>query len=391
MYDRRYGSNRFRKLLSTLAGRHPERNEFWALQGVSFRLGEGESLGIIGPNGSGKTTILRILSGISYIDRGHVKVRGTISALIALGAGFHPELTGRENVYLNGSIIGLSRGEIRRYFDHIVDFAGIGDYIDSPVKRYSSGMYVRLGFAVAAQMRPDILLIDEVLAVGDARFQARCHERIRELRRDGTIIILVSHDLWAVRQLCGQGILLRHGKVTEHGDISTVIGAYNKTVQEAAMRRLDDARGHDDDHALSASCDLEFRDAAGAKVSEIELGCPLTIRVYYRCDQPVPHPTLTIAATAHNGPCAMVLRSNKVGWSVDALQGEGHIDVTIPQAHLNPGRYAVQCSIKDEKDMVAWATSRFRELYIRPPDAQWASEEGASLPSAEWSSPTPGN
>jgi ABC-type polysaccharide/polyol phosphate transport system ATPase subunit len=229
---------RFRKFFASLLGRHPERNEFWALQDISFQLQEGESLGIIGPNGSGKTTLLRLLSGISRINRGHLLVRGTVSALIALGAGFHPELSGRENIYLNASILGLRHRMIRKFFDDIVEFADIGEYIDSPVKRYSSGMFVRLGFAVAAQIRPDILLVDEVLAVGDARFQARCHERIAQLRESGTIIILVSHDLWTVRQSCQQGLYIDHGHIRSQGDIATVIAAYNKQIQTEALARL---------------------------------------------------------------------------------------------------------------------------------------------------------
>ena len=388
MYDRLYGSNRFRRLAGSLLGRHPERNEFWALRDVCFQLEEGQSFGIIGPNGSGKTTILRILSGISHIDRGRVSVRGTISALIALGAGFHPELTGRENIYLNGSILGLKRLEIRRYFDNIVEFAGIGAYIDSPVKRYSSGMFVRLGFAVAAQVRPDVLLVDEVLAVGDARFQARCHERIRELRAQGTIIILVSHDLWAIRQSCQEGIFLYQGKTHAAGGIAEVIAAYNHMDQEAALRRLSE-RHSADPAAPFCSCDLGFLDAEGKMVSEIGLGDSVTIRLFFRCDEPIKRPTLVVSAAAHNGPCAVVLRSRKAGWSVDALEGEGHVDVSIPDVRLNPGRYAVQLMIKDESDLSLFAISRFRELYVRAPSPDWCYEDCFYVPDVAWGNPVP--
>ncbi|NQU43987.1 ATP-binding cassette domain-containing protein [bacterium] len=385
LYDRRYGSNRFRRSWQALMGRHPERHEFWALRDVSFRLEEGRSLGIIGPNGSGKTTTLRILSGISHIDRGHVRVRGTLSALIALGAGFHPELSGRENIYLNGAILGLKHSEIRRYFDDIVDFAGIGEYIDSPVKRYSSGMYVRLGFAVAAQIRPDVLLVDEVLAVGDARFQARCHERIRELRDQGTVIILVSHDMWAVRQSCAEGILIRQGRIEEQGDIATVLEAYNRVVQQESLERL--TRHREESATAGVSCDLNILNERGETSGEIGLGHPVTFRIRYRADEVIRRPTLVLTASAHTGPCALVLRSRKAGWSVDRLEGNGHVDVTVDEMRLNPGRYAAQCVIKDEHDLTALATSPFRELYVRPPQLDWIKEDCFYVPEAKWSEP----
>jgi ABC-type polysaccharide/polyol phosphate transport system ATPase subunit len=386
-YDRVYGSNRFRGLAARLIGRDPTRNEFWALQDVSFRLEEGKSFGIIGPNGSGKTTVLRILSGITHINRGHVRVRGTVSALIALGAGFHPELTGRENVYLNGSILGLKRSEIREYFDDIVDFAGIGSYIDAPVKRYSSGMFVRLGFAVAAQVRPDVLLVDEVLAVGDARFQARCHGRIRELREEGTIIVLVSHDMWAIRRSCMEGVFLNHGKIQTQGDIATVISAYTQSIQEQSLRSLSESRKGEGKGLPVCSCDLEFRNAAGEPVSEIPLGDPVAVRLHYACQEPLRRPTLVLTATAHDGPAVIVLRSRKAEWNVDVLEGTGSVDVTIGALSLNPGRYAFALSVKDEHDFVSFAESPFRELFVRPPHPDWCEENCYYVPEAKWSEP----
>ena len=391
MYDRRYGSNRFRKLLSAMAGRHPERYEFWALKDVSFTLREGSSLGIIGPNGSGKTTMLRILSGISQINRGHVHVRGTVSALIALGAGFHPELTGRENIYLNGSILGLKRSEIREYFDDIVDFADIGDYIDSPVKRYSSGMFVRLGFAVAAQIRPDILLVDEVLAVGDASFQMRCHERIRQLRDNGTIIILVSHNLWAIRQACQEALYLHHGEVRASGDVVSVIAAYNRAIQEenAERRRALPEQASGPDAAYSdCVCDIEFiSPETGEQVAEIPLGAPVVLRLYYRADTPIEHPTIVITATGQDGVCTSVLRSRKSDWEVDRLVGSGHIDLTLESLRFSPGNYAFQMLIKDPGDLTALVASRFRDFFVHPPHTDWCYEACHYIPEARWSEP----
>src|SRR4051812_48693957 len=176
--------------------------EFWALRDISFRVQRGEALGVIGSNGAGKSTLLKLLAGITAPTRGEIVIRGRLSALIEVGSGFHPELTGRENVYLSGAILGMKRREINEKFDRIVEFAGVGPFIDTPVKWYSSGMYIRLGFSIAAHMSPDILLVDEVLAVGDLAFQAQCLERIRELRRNGTTALFISHDLAAVEQLC---------------------------------------------------------------------------------------------------------------------------------------------------------------------------------------------
>lgn len=391
MYDRRYGSNRFRKLFAGLTGRHPERFEFWALRDVSFSLGEGRSLGIIGPNGSGKTTTLRILSGISQINRGHVRVRGAISALIALGAGFHPELTGRENIYLNGSILGLKRTEIRDYFDDIVDFAGIGEYIDSPVKRYSSGMFVRLGFAVAAQIRPDILLVDEVLAVGDASFQARCHERIRELRDEGTIIILVSHNLWAVRQACQEAILLEHGQVCESGDVVSVIAAYNRLIQERnAERRERDEDAQEHGRRMHSTCigDIEFiAPETKQPITEIAMGDAVTLRLYYRTDDPIQRPTLVVTATGQDGVCTSILRSRKSDWYADRLTGSGHIDLHIEKLRFSPGNYSFQFIIKDFEDLATYSVSRFRELFVRPPHADWCYEQCHYIPEVRWEAP----
>jgi ABC-type polysaccharide/polyol phosphate transport system ATPase subunit len=196
---------------------HPPMDDFWALRGVTFDAAPGDVLGIIGANGAGKSTLLKLLSSITAPSEGEIRIRGRLAALIEVGSGFHPELTGRENVFLSGTILGLRRRDIAARLESIVEFAGIGAFLDVPVKWYSSGMYVRLGFAVAAQLEPDVLLVDEVLAVGDAAFQAKCLERIMELRRLGTTIIFISHDLGTVERLCDRAILLQAGRVEADG------------------------------------------------------------------------------------------------------------------------------------------------------------------------------
>jgi len=201
-------------------------NDFWALRDVSFEVPRGEALGIIGQNGAGKSTILKLLYNITAPSKGRISINGRLAALIEVASGFHPDLTGRENVYLNGSLLGMNRREISRKLDSIVDFAGVSAFIDTPVKRYSSGMYLRLGFAIAAHLDPDILLLDEVLAVGDAEFQSKCIQRINQLRKDGTTIVFVSHNLGAIENICDRVLLLRNGEIFRSGKPRYVISEY---------------------------------------------------------------------------------------------------------------------------------------------------------------------
>jgi lipopolysaccharide transport system ATP-binding protein len=212
--------------------------EFWSVQDVSFELKRGECLGLIGANGAGKSTLLKMLNGIIQPDRGSIRIHGRVGALIEVGAGFHPMLTGRENIYVNGAILGMSRREIDRKFDQIVEFSGLEpDILDAPVKTYSSGMYVRLGFAIAVHTDPDILLVDEVLAVGDARFTGKCRRKIDELRRQGTCLIFVSHSLSMVEEVCSLGMMMEAGRVQTLGSVRTAISAYRASLLDESSRR----------------------------------------------------------------------------------------------------------------------------------------------------------
>jgi lipopolysaccharide transport system ATP-binding protein len=201
-------------------------NEFWAVNDVSFELKRGQSLGVIGPNGSGKSTLLRLLNGIYMPDRGRIEIQGRIGALISLGAGFHPLMTGRENIYLNGAILGLSKKQLNKQFDEIVAFAEIGEFLEAPVKTYSSGMYVRLGFAIAIHAHPDILLVDEVLSVGDANFQKKCFDKLLRLREKGTSLIFISHSMSAVERLCTECLLMKHGNQIFKGNTRECVQRY---------------------------------------------------------------------------------------------------------------------------------------------------------------------
>lgn len=214
------------------------KNEFWALRDVSFEVNRGEAFGIIGANGAGKSTILKLVTGIMKPTTGTIDVNGRLSALIEVGAGFHPDLTGRENIYLNGTILGMTRTEIDRKFDAIVEFSELADFIDTPVKRYSTGMYARLGFSVAAHVDPDILIVDEVLSVGDIVFQNRCIEKMNSIIRGGATVIFVSHNLRAIAELCPRSILLEHGKITAAGPSQKVLKVYLESSSAQRRRSL---------------------------------------------------------------------------------------------------------------------------------------------------------
>ena len=256
-------------------------DEFWALKDVNFQLRRGEIVGIVGSNGSGKSTLLKIMSRIIRPNSGFVRANGRVSALIEVAAGFHPDLTGRENVYLNGSILGMKNSEVKQKFDQIVDFSQIERFIDTPVKRYSSGMYVRLAFAVAAHLEPDVLLVDEVLAVGDARFQKKCLNRMEELGRRGCTVLLVSHNLPAVTRLCERAILLDRGSMLADGPSNRVVGSYmNPILSTTAAREWPDraTAPHGD---VARLCAVRLRMEGGEIAEAVDIGQVVTIEMEY--------------------------------------------------------------------------------------------------------------
>jgi ABC-type polysaccharide/polyol phosphate transport system ATPase subunit len=258
--------------------------DFWALRGVTFDVPEGQTFGLIGHNGSGKSTLLKCMARIYQPNRGSIVTRGTVSALLELGAGFHPELSGRENVYLNGSILGMSKRDMDRHFDEIVAFAGLEHFIDTPVKNYSSGMYVRLGFSVAITVEPDILLVDEVLAVGDASFQQRCLEKFAELRASGRTVVIVSHSLDTVRHMCDTAAWLDHGSLLKEGDAHEVVTAYLESVRDdrRAREHAADAQpvtSQTDGSAGWRIDEVHLLDDSGKPIDLARTGSPVTIRV----------------------------------------------------------------------------------------------------------------
>lgn len=256
---------------------HEDIEEFWALKDISFEVKKGEMVGIIGRNGAGKSTLLKILSRITEPTTGEVSIKGRVASLLEVGTGFHPELTGRENIFLNGAILGMNRQEIKRKFDEIVDFAEIEKFLDTPVKRYSSGMYVRLAFAVAAHLEPEILVVDEVLSVGDIQFQKKCIGKMGEVAKGGRTILFVSHNMPAVNNLCSKAILLEKGRIALAGDTSTVVNAYSER-----MNNADEPKRH-----LSRTDGVQFiagrlTNLSGKVISGATLDEPFFIEMTFR-------------------------------------------------------------------------------------------------------------
>lgn len=316
--------------------------EFWALKDVSIELKHGETLGIIGHNGAGKTTLLRLLNGLIKPDSGRIEVRGRMQALIALGAGFNPVLTGRENVYINGSVLGISRAELDRRFDEIVDFSGIREFIDMPVQSYSSGMVVRLGFSVAAHLEPDILLVDEVLAVGDLAFRTKCQTRIQELRNNGVATILISHDLHAISHVCSRAITLEKGHVLYEGDPEHAIDAYRASLMRSNVDIVDELRvgtGEIRVHHLEV---LNYKDVA---TTELRMGDLIKLRLHYRATKPVQSPVFNVVLHLLHGFQVTGIRNDVDGLDAGKIQGDGYVDIIIPRLNLLPNIYTIDAVI----------------------------------------------
>ncbi len=312
--------------------------EMWALQDVSFHVSAGEALGIVGHNGAGKTTILKLLSGITAPTRGHITIRGRLAALIEVSSGFHPELTGRENVYLYGAMLGMRRSEIARKMDSIVDFSGMEKYIDVPVKRYSSGMYVRLGFAVAAHLEPDIVLLDEVLAVGDVAFQAKCLDRISTLRKSGRTIVFVSHDLASVYRICDRAILLDQGRILMEGAPRAVIDTY----QQLAIPNPDAPELDPDKPA--ACIGISFFSQEPGDV--VRTGYPMVARLRYRASAPLREVAFRISLYWPSGYlCAQL--TNETTEKIRNLEaGIGTIEFHCPVLPVVPGLYRIDVELE---------------------------------------------
>jgi homopolymeric O-antigen transport system ATP-binding protein len=348
-----------KETITARRGRRARFEDFWALRDVSLSIPKGTTYGLIGHNGSGKSTLLRVMAGIHPPTSGTVRTEGRISALLELGAGFHPELSGRENIYLNGSILGLTRREINAVLGDIIEFSGLeGHFIDSPVKHYSSGMYVRLGFSIAVHVKPDILMIDEVIAVGDEEFQRRCFDHLYKLRREGVTIVIVSHSAPMMEQMCDEVSWLDHGHLRKTGPAADVVRGYLDVVNTAQNERLaDTGMEHVDEGAETARrwgtreievLGFDLCDPAGNVLTVARAGEPLTIRIRYDAKERVEEPVFGLGFRTETGVMVAGPFTRFASFSTGVLHGEGSVDFVIDRFPLLPGVWQLSVAILDE-------------------------------------------
>ena len=314
-------------------------NEFWALNNISFELKKGETLGIIGPNGSGKTTLLKLLNGIFWPDKGKITIKGRVGALIEVGAGFHPMLTGRENIYVNAAILGMTKKEVDKKFDDIVEFADIGDFIDSPVKKYSSGMFVRLGFAIAVHCEPDILLIDEILAVGDLSFQTKCRKKIQEMREKGITIFLVSHNMHTINHLCNKTMTINCGKQIFMGETEGAIDIY----KEIQIRKQS-IHIHSNKKEIEIA-DFKILNKKGVIQNDFKTGDYIKFRIYYKANTTIQNPVFNIAIYSSKTEIITGIRTDVDNIETGTFSGTGYIDLIINNFNLLSDVYRINATI----------------------------------------------
>ena len=315
-------------------------NTLWALRDVSFKVAVGEVVGIIGRNGAGKSTLLKVLSKITYPTSGRMKVNGRVASLLEVGTGFHEELTGRENIFLNGSILGMKKDEVTSKLDSIISFAGVERFVDTPIKRYSSGMRLRLGFAVAAHLDPDVLIVDEVLAVGDAGFQKKCLDTMEDLRSGGRTVLFVSHNMAAVENLCTRGIWIDGGRVRQDGPTRDVIESYMSTFadaqQSADLSQIQSRRGNGEIRYTG----FEFRSKDGQPQTVTRSGDGITLRFFYHAKQPILRPSFGFRLYTELGTLITETSTWHHGLHISEIPaGDGHIDLEIDSLNLMPARY----------------------------------------------------
>ncbi len=357
--------------------------EFRALRDVSLEIRPGESVGLVGRNGAGKSTLLKLIAGIMEPTSGRIVTAGTIASMLELGAGFHPDFSGRENLFLNAAILGFGEREVRDRFDEIVEFAELEDFIDSPVRTYSSGMQLRLAFAVASHVRADIMLLDEVFAVGDEAFQRKCMGRMFDFRRAGGTLVFVSHDPSAVERICDRAVLMEAGRVLDDGDPLDVLAHYHRVLAsetrravvvdrdtEAAAPRAPDGDTAEGDPSRWGNRDVEITavrllDGAGAATDSFGSGDALTIEMDFEIHRPVPFPNFGIAVHSVEGVACYGTNMAREGWDVPASVERGAVRFVIPVLHLHEGRFSVTVAATshDEREVYDWR-DRCREFSV---------------------------
>lgn len=379
----------------------------WALKDVSFDVEQGQSLALVGPNGAGKTTILKLLANITKPTSGRLTSSGKLSALIELGTGFHPDLTGRENIFLDGAILGLRRKEIEQRFDEIVDFSELERFIDTPVKHYSSGMTVRLGFAVASCIEPEILLVDEVLAVGDALFQQKCLRRIHSLINNGTSIIFVSHNLYLVKAACNTGLYLQKGLVKHLGSIKDVLDMYEQDLHQQQALKFGEPHSEEDGEKDSVEITrVEVLSGDGAATGALHSNQPAHIRIHYNANKPLGKVQVSAFIFRSDGVTCCMMRTKLDGFDLSLDRGRGVVAVQLTPLQLVGGTYYAEAWFLDESDSMAitsrggrsdWFTVKgtalsHSESSVFEPNSRWSHYENGISAGADYSGkPTGGS
>lgn len=375
-------------------GRGRNDGEFWALRDVSFEVPRGTTFGLIGHNGSGKSTMLKLLAGVHRPTSGSVIADGRVSALLELGAGFHGELTGRENIFLNGSILGLSKRQIDQSMEKIIDFAGIGEFIDAPVKVYSSGMYVRLGFSIAVTVDPEILIVDEIIAVGDEEFQRKCFDHLFELRRRGTTIVMVTHSMGLVESMCDQAAWLERGQLKALGDSRDVVREYLDSVNDREAAALPQPVAETTDVTDGGEyprlgsgevriVGLEYLNETGSPQPVLMCGDSATFRMRYRATEPLRDVVFGLGFRHETGVTVAGPNSENGPAPVPVLASEGFVDFHVPRLTLQPGNYEVSAAAVNRGHTYDQVDRGF-ELRVRGHDG---SEPGLTRMFGEWSAP----
>jgi ABC-type polysaccharide/polyol phosphate transport system ATPase subunit len=321
--------------------RRPKEEPFWALRNVTFKIPRGASVGVVGPNGSGKSSLLGLLAGTITPSEGDVRTTGRISSLLELGAGFHPDLSGRENIFLNASVLGIPREDISRRLDHIIDFADLREFIDMPVKHFSSGMYVRLGFAVAVEVDPDILLVDEVLAVGDMAFQMKCFDRIKDFQKRGKTILLVTHDLVAVEHFCDEVKLIHQGRLVAEGNPSDVILTYMKTY----MARIGQLNVEEHGTREAEITKVVLRDDQGREANSFVTGSRMQVDIHYRARRRIEKPVFGYSIKTGAGFFIYGTNTQIMKYPIEAIEGEGVMQLALDPLNLMEGKYFLSLAI----------------------------------------------
>ncbi len=327
-----------------------EKEEFWALKDINFTIDQGDRIGIVGHNGAGKSTLLKILSRITDPTTGQVTIDGRVASLLEVGTGFHPELTGRENIFLNGAILGMDRVEIKKSFDAIVDFAGVEQFLDTPVKRYSSGMYVRLGFAIAAHLEPEIMIIDEVLAVGDAEFQKKCLGKMRDVSESGRTLIFVSHNLTAIQALCNKSFFFEKGRLVDQGETSHIVTTYLSRVSHKKLERhwdtIEQAPGNDEIRVKSFKLLPEYVD----NLYHIDVRTPMLVQFEFWNMVEDAQLNLSLHLYSYTGECIFNVGTQSQSFTKGIIKGV----LEIPGHFLNDGSYMISIMVVKDTSSVLY-------------------------------------